>query len=459
MTIDPTDPFVSIAALADAYRDGAARPRDVVEAQLARIAQLDPKIGAYQVVCADETLAAAEAADRAIGSGHRIGPFHGIPFGLKDIRDLEGRVTTGGSMAMKDRVSPATGSLTRRLIASGGIVLGKTKTVECAYGGWGTNQRMGTPWNPWDMETHRVPGGGGGSGAGGLRGGHRHRRLGAAAGGVLRPHRAEDHRGAAADRRDHPAVVYPRHPGPDRPVGARRHPDVRGHGRARELGDGPRPRGGGRPLHAALGQGVAGLRLGALDERERAACSAAVLAAFDAALARLSGLGAVIEVFNPPRSYGEFAVANGRLISAEGYALHGAMYEDLGKPMDEDVRPRFLAGRGVSAADYIHIQDERRAAQANYLRAMRGFDAVLTPTLTATSPAVAEVDQTATPAYFTRPFNYLGMRGLALPTGLTATGLPISLQIVARGGDEAMALRIGAALEAALPGLARPDLD
>jgi len=159
MTIDPTDPFVSIAALADTYRDGAARPSDVVEAQLARIARLDQKIGAYQVVYADKALAAAEAADRAIGSGHRIGPFHGIPFGLKDICDLEGRVTTGGSMAMKDRVSPATGSLTRRLIAAGGIVLGKTKTVECAYGGWGTNQRMGTPWNPWDMETHRVPGG------------------------------------------------------------------------------------------------------------------------------------------------------------------------------------------------------------------------------------------------------------------------------------------------------------
>jgi len=220
-----------------------------------------------------------------------------------------------------------------------------------------------------------------------------------------------------------------------------------------------RDRAAGAGLYAALGQGVAGLRLGALDERERAACSAAVLAAFDAALARLSGLGAVIEVFNPPRSYGEFAVANGRLISAEGYAHHGAMYEDLGKPMDEDVRPRFLAGRGVSAADYIHIQDERRAAQANYLLAMRGFDAVLTPTLTATSPAVAEVDQTATPAYFTRPFNYLGMCGLALPMGLTTTGLPTILQIVARVGDEAMALRIGAALEAALPGLARPDLD
>jgi aspartyl-tRNA(Asn)/glutamyl-tRNA(Gln) amidotransferase subunit A len=150
--------------------------------------------------------------------------------------------------------------------------------------------------------------------------------------------------------------------------------------------------------------------------------------------------------------------ANGRLISAEGYAHHGAMYEDPANPVDEDVRPRFLAGRDVSAADYIHIQEQRRAAQADYLRAMRGFDAVLTPTVTAVAPALAEVDQAVSPGYFTRPFNYLGMCGLALPTGLTGAGMPTSLQIAARGGDEAAALRIGAALESALPGPDRPAL-
>ena len=88
---------------------------------------------------------------------------------------------------------------------------------------------------------------------------------------------------------------------------------------------------------------------------------------------------------------------------------------------------------------------------------MCGFDAVLTPTITAAAPAIAEVDQSVSPGHFTRPFNYLGMCGLALPTGLTPNGLPTSLQIVARGGEEALVLRIGAAMESAQPILTRPD--
>ena len=79
------------------------------------------------------------------------------------------------------------------------IVLGKTHTVEFAMGGWGTNQHLGTPWNPWDLEVaphaRRVEQrlrrrGRGRLGAVGDR--HRYRRLGAAAGVVVRPHRAED---------------------------------------------------------------------------------------------------------------------------------------------------------------------------------------------------------------------------------------------------------------------------
>ena len=60
---------------------------------------------------------------------------------------------------MLDNIASTTATMVQRLTAAGGIILGKTKTVECAFGGWGTNQKMGTPINPWDMETHRVPGG------------------------------------------------------------------------------------------------------------------------------------------------------------------------------------------------------------------------------------------------------------------------------------------------------------
>jgi aspartyl-tRNA(Asn)/glutamyl-tRNA(Gln) amidotransferase subunit A len=78
---------------------------------------------------------------------------------VKDLVDLEGRVTTGGSKVWKDRISPTTATLARKLIAAGMIILGKTHTVEFATGGWGTNEHMGTPWNPWDLEVPRTPGG------------------------------------------------------------------------------------------------------------------------------------------------------------------------------------------------------------------------------------------------------------------------------------------------------------
>src|SRR5215475_698370 len=134
-------------------------PVTVIEAFLARIAASDGKLHAFVDVYADDARLAAEAADRAIRSGHAVGPLHGVPIALKDLIDLEGRVTTGGSAAWRDRRSPATATLAKKLIAAGMIVLGKTHTVEFAMGGWGTNHHMGTPWNPWDAQVPRTPGG------------------------------------------------------------------------------------------------------------------------------------------------------------------------------------------------------------------------------------------------------------------------------------------------------------
>lgn len=151
--------YPSMRALSDAFTKGALRATAITQAHLDRIERLDPDLGAFQTVDAADAMRQAEAADRMFAAGANLGPFHGIPFGLKDICDVEGRVTTAGSKALQDRVSSKTGTLARRLFSAGGVLLGKTKTVECALGGWGTNQKMGTPRNPWDLKVHRVPGG------------------------------------------------------------------------------------------------------------------------------------------------------------------------------------------------------------------------------------------------------------------------------------------------------------
>ncbi len=464
MTIYPTAPYHSLAVVADAFQAGTLKPSAVVEAHLDRIARLDSQIGAFQAVYADEAMAAAEAADRAIASGHRIGPFHGIPFGLKDICDVEGRLTTGGSLAMKNRVSPATGTLTRRLLAAGGILLGKTKTVECAFGGWGTNQHMGTPWNPWDLKTHRVPGGSSAGSAAAVAADMVLCAVGTDTGGSVRiPAAFCGLTGLKLTEGRLPTdgIIPLSHtldtPGPI----ARSVEDTMLMFEVMDGAEGwkmDRDRATAKGIYATLGQGIVGLRLGSMDSQARTVCEPDVLSAYDTSLDLLRDLGAKIDTFSAPRDYADIADANGRLIAAESYAYHGEMYEDLSKPMDEDVRTRVLGGKGITAADYIHILQDRRVAQTEFYTAMQGFDAILTPTIAAAAVPVAEADPLGSPAHFTRPINYLSMCALSLPTALTPDGMPTSLQIAARGGDELMTLRIGAALEAAQTKPNWPDL-
>ncbi|MEM7059259.1 MAG: amidase [Pseudomonadota bacterium] len=454
MSLDPQDPFLSLATLSDSYGSGETKPSDVTRAHLDRIERLQPKIGAFQAVYVEGAMQAAEAADKMFLSGHRIGPFHGIPFGLKDICDVEGRVTTGGSKAMADRISPVTGTVAQRLISAGGVLIGKTKTVECALGGWGTNQHMGTPWNPWDMQAHRVPGGSSAGTGAGVAAGFAVCGVGTDTGGSVRLPAAFC--GLAglkvtANRLPTDGILPLSHtldtPGPL----ARSVEDAIMMFLVMDGMEGWRldqDRKHGTGLFAALREGVRGLRLGTLDDQERAQCTPDVLAAYDAALDRLQHLGAVLEVFHSPRGYGDLTAASGRLIAAEGFHHHGHLYDDPEKPMDEDVRTRMLAGKHVSAADYLAITDDRAETTTAYLTAMKGFDAILTPTMTTAAPLVKEVDQAVSPAYFTRHVNYLGMCAMAVPTDLTPGGLPTSLQIIARAKQEHMALRIGASIEA-----------
>src|SRR5262249_46842105 len=107
-------------------------PVDLMEHLLHRIARLDGKLHAFVTVYADEARLAAESADKAIRAGHSVGPLQGIPIAVKDIVDIEGRVTTGGSKVWQDRVSKVTATLVHKLIAAGMIVIGKTHSVEFA---------------------------------------------------------------------------------------------------------------------------------------------------------------------------------------------------------------------------------------------------------------------------------------------------------------------------------------
>jgi aspartyl-tRNA(Asn)/glutamyl-tRNA(Gln) amidotransferase subunit A len=204
-----------------------------------------------------------------------------------------------------------------------------------------------------------------------------------------------------------------------------------------------------------LHRGVAGLRLAVMPDAERAGVDREILAAYDAAVDTLAKLGARVERVALPHRLSDYAAATGRIIGTEGYRFVGDLVDDERLPVDPHVRPRIQLGRGVSARDYLLTLADREERRREVAAALAGVDALLTPTTLTPPIPLDQVDQGGTAAHFTRPVNYLGLCALAVPNGFTAAGLPTSLQIVAQAGDEATALRIGQAYEAATEWKAR----
>ena len=151
--------FLTIEDMAAALAERRVSARELADRHLARIARGNDRLHAFVRVFAEPARAAADASDRLRSTGRRLGPLHGVPLGVKDLFHYAGHPTEGGSKALAGVVSTETASAVARLEAAGMVVLGKTHTVEFAFGGWGTNDSLGTPWNPWDGTLHRVPGG------------------------------------------------------------------------------------------------------------------------------------------------------------------------------------------------------------------------------------------------------------------------------------------------------------
>ena len=220
-----------------------------------------------------------------------------------------------------------------------------------------------------------------------------------------------------------------------------------------------RDRSQGQGLYSRMSLGVAGLRLGVLNDLERAHVASDILGLYDKACEALAQLGAELVTFNGPMGFDDMKDATGVIIFSEGYFHHGDMYEQQGAQIDTDVGPRILSGRAFSARDYVAALQQRRQDQQQFLQSLTGLSALLTPTMTTPPIPLDEVDQGSTPGYFTRAGNYLGLCGLSVPMGLTGDGLPGGLQILVRGSEEGMTLRIGAAFEQKVGPFLHPQFD
>jgi aspartyl-tRNA(Asn)/glutamyl-tRNA(Gln) amidotransferase subunit A len=456
------DPFASITDLATALAHGRTSAVALVESCLERIGKVNPKLNAYVHVDEDLARRHARAADERRASGVRLSPLDGVPVALKDLLEIEGTPTSVGSAFFKDRRSTTTAIVVRHLLAAGVVPLGKTQMVEFAFGTWGANPHLGTPWNPWDLHTHRVPGGSSSGSGVAVAAGLAPAAVGSDTGGSVRIPAALN--GITGLKTSGGLIstegVFPLSQTLDT-VGpmARSAEDAAllcgamlgvGSAAARRF-----------EVAATGSESLAGVRIAVLPAVQYPiAVDAAVAAAVDEAQRVLRTLGANVVERVFPFAFDDLVRRNGQLIAAEAYAVHRAYIEDERLPIGAGVRRRMLGGKAIGAADYIDALAHRRAACAQWIDWMRDCDALLTPTVPMPACPVETVDEMITPlASFTRAGNYLDTCALSLPAGLADGRLPVGVQLLARPGNDAALLRIGIAFQRATDWHRRtPDL-
>ena len=435
---------------------GDVSSSELTETVLARIERYDGALQAYVEVYAEDARAAAAAADDALSRGEPVGPLHGLPVALKDLYDVAGRPTLAGSAVRAGHVATTDSEVTRRLGAAGAVLLGKTVTHEFAFG------VVSAPThNPWDLGT--IPGGSsGGSGAavaadlclmgmGSDTGGSI--RIPAGLCGVvgLKPTFGRvskrgvaplswslDHAGPLTKTVADAALVLQVLAGFD-PLD-------------RTSVDVPVP-----DYLAGLDAGVRGLRIGVPTNFFFELADLQVAEAVHAALGLLADAGAVLVDVEVP-AVELVADVISVIAGVEASAIHQEEIRSLPAAYTAEVRERLRAGELISGTSYVNGQRARAVVQDGFATAFGTVDVLVSPTLPIPAPAygstTAVVRGEEHPILYalnclTAPANAAGLPALAVPCGLTGSGLPISLQVMGRPFDEATVLRVGAAYEAA----------
>ncbi|HSI01902.1 MAG TPA: amidase [Reyranella sp.] len=429
--------------------------REIADALLARIEKADAKLHAFIEVYATEARALADAADTARASGFPLGPLHGLPMIYKDLCDIKGRIGTAGSKMWEKRVATETSNTVERLTAAGMFPLGKLHMVEFAFGGFGTNALMGTPWNPWDLETHRTPGGSSSGTGVAIAARLAPAGIGSDTGGSVRIPCAFngliglkvtfgrislhgtmllswtlDSIGPMARSVEDCALL----------LNALAAPDPRD------------PTTLGQPLEdfaaAAKGASIEGMRIAVPDSRQLPDfMHPDVVEAWQKAARTFESLGATVEAVRLPSWFFDMAQAAGTISTSEMFSLHRAWIEDMGRAIGPHVRARALLGKNFLPGAYAEELRRMQQRRAEFAQWMKPYDALLAPTNAVPAIPLTEVDETSPmPGYLTRPGNYLGLCALSMPSGFSS-GLPVGIQIIGKPYAEADVLKLGKAFQ------------
>jgi len=460
---------------------------EVTQAHLDRIAEIDGELGAFLHVGAEESLAAAKAADDAIAAGEAPSGLAGVPIALKDVFTTVDAPTTCGSKMLEGWKSPYDATVTAKLRAAGIPILGKTNMDEFAMGSSTENSAYQVTRNPWDVT--RIPGGSGGGSAAALASFQAPLAIGTDTGGSIRqPASVTATVGvkptygtvsryglvACASSLDQGGPcgrtvldtallheVIAGHDPRDSTSIDRAIPDVVGAARAGATGD------------------LTGVRIGVVKQLQGDGYQPGVVESFQAACKQLTDLGAtIVEVDCPHFSYalGAYYLILPSEVSSNLARFDAMRYglrvgDDGTHSADEvmaltreagfgaEVKRRIMIGTyalssGAYDAFYGQAQKVRTLIARDFAKAYQDVDVLISPTTPTTPFKLGEkVDDPLSMYLFdlcTLPVNLAGTSAMSVPSGLSSDdGLPVGLQLMAPAFGDDRLYRIGAAYEAA----------
>jgi len=447
-----------LAEVAATLRRGEVTAAGLTEEALERHRRPDPPLGAYKLFDPDGARAGARRADEILAASPDPPPLCGIPVSVKDLYGIDGLPTFAGTPRRLPDAWSRDAWLVARLREQGAVFVGKTHTVEMAYGAVGTNPHWGTPRNPWDPDVHRIPGGSSCGAGVSLQEGSALVALGTDTGGSIRiPASMTGTVGHKTTKGRWPTEgVVPLSTTLDT-VGAltRTAADSAYFFAAVDPGAGDPG-----ALLRRISSGVEdGVRVGVPECGIRDACQDGIARVLDDALSRLVSSG-----------WERFDFVGSLLDQAADLYLEGTLagpecrdFLERELPgwleiLDPTVGARLAGAPALGSDAYADARDERLRMEGEAGALFEGVDVLALPGALLTPPPVAEVaddlerylEVNAAALRPTCPVSMLGLCAITLPAGLDDEDMPVGLQLVAPGGEDGALLAAAVAAERVL---------
>ena len=460
--------YASAKSMAQSVRDKEVSAVELVEAHLGRIEEVNSALNAVVQLAAERARAEAVEADAALARGESKGALHGVPFTLKDSIDTEGIITTGGTLGRKDFVPDADATVTARLRAAGGILLGKTNTPELTYAGETDNLVYGRTNNPFDLS--RAPGGSsGGAGAIVCCGGAAF-DIGSDTGGSVRgpahycgitgikPNSGRVPRTGHIVPHSFGAVDSLTQNGPM----ARYVEDL---ALILSIISGPDwddPHIVPMPLGNPADVDISGLRVAFYTDNGLRVPTDEIVAAVRSAANALADAVCLVEE-DLPRAIPDNPDINNQLSQGDGQAGARRLLAKYGTTETHEWMTRLLEKASenmVSVGEYTAVLEKIDSYRSAMLGFMQNYDVIVCPVsaFAALPHGESMTDENRSGINYTATYNITGWPSTVVRGGTSPDGLPIGVQVVARPWREDVSLAVAQYLEGALGGWQRPPM-